>query len=271
MDEQKKQKGGNIYPCICQLLPCMSSTYKNIYEAEEYAKKEDRKFHVTYEYYREYFNTHFNLGFGVPSSDTCGTCDAINIKIQEAKSTEDKHRLEEEKESHLRKSQQFYSEIRTCTEMAKQSTNMACLSFDFEQNFPLPHIPTNEIFYLRQLWLYVFCIHDITSGKGNLYCWPETTVHRGSNEVASVPFHYLKKLKDIDTVYLFSDSCGGQNKNTNIIHFLYLLVKQGNFKRIQHVFPVRGHSFLPCDRDFGLIEQKKRRVDRIYTPNQCKT
>ena len=29
----------------------MSSTYKNIYEAEEYAKKEDtcRKFHVTYE------------------------------------------------------------------------------------------------------------------------------------------------------------------------------------------------------------------------------
>ena len=40
------------------------------HETEEYAMKEDRKFHITYEYYREYFNIHFNLGFGVPSSDT---------------------------------------------------------------------------------------------------------------------------------------------------------------------------------------------------------
>ena len=33
------------------------------------------------------------------------------------------------------------------------------LSFDFEQNFPLPHIPTGEVFYLRQVWLHV-CIRN---------------------------------------------------------------------------------------------------------------
>lgn len=108
----------------------------------------------------------------------------------------------------------------------------------------------------------------MSNGQANFYCWPETTAHRGSNEVASLLFHYVNKLKNIDTLYLFSDSCGGQNKNTTIIHLPYTLIKLGIFKRIQHVFPVRGHSFLPCDRDFGLIEQKKRRVDRIYTPSQ---
>ena len=37
---------------------------------------------------------------------------------------------------------------------------------------------------------------------------------------------------------------------------------------VQHYFPVRGHSFLPCDRDFALIKKTIRKQDRIYSMRQ---
>lgn len=40
----------------------------------------------------------------------------------------------------------------------------------------------------------------------------------------------------------------------------------GRFTEIHQYFPVRGHSFLPCDRDCGLIKRIVRRRDRIFTP-----
>jgi hypothetical protein len=45
--------------------------------------------------------------------------------------------------------QQFYADLRASTQMAQDNPNIATIAFDFEQNFPLPHIPTGEIFYLR--------------------------------------------------------------------------------------------------------------------------
>ncbi|KAJ4429631.1 hypothetical protein ANN_21832 [Periplaneta americana] len=36
------------------------------------------------------------------------------------------------------------------------------------------------------------------------------------------------------------------------------LVAKGRFDEISHKFLVSGHSFLPCDRDFAMIEKRKR-------------
>lgn len=35
------------------------------------------------------------------------------------------------------------------------------------------------------------------------------------------------------------------------------------FKKVQHIIPIRGHSVLPCDRDFGTVEKHLRRYDRM--------
>lgn len=42
----------------------------------------------------------------------------------------------------------------------------------------------------------------------------------------------------------------------------------GRFSLIHQYFPVRGHSFLPCDRDFATVKRVIRRYDRIYIPLQ---
>ena len=103
-----------------------------------------------------------------------------------------------------------------------------------------------------------------------MYHWDETVAKRCSNKVVSCLYHYFTNIlsEEIKTLYLYSDGSGGQNKNHVMVYFLHSLVKLGYFDKIVHIFPLRGHSFLPCDRDFASIELKKRRVETLYVPDQ---
>ena len=102
-----------------------------------------------------------------------------------------------------------------------------------------------------------------------MYCWPETVAGRGSDEVVSCLRNHIDSLpSEVAPLYPYSDGCGGQNKNSNVMHFLFTLVHIGRLQHIRHYFPVRGHSFLPNDRDFGCTEMKKKKVERVYVPEQ---
>ena len=117
--------------------------------------------------------------------------------------------------------------------------------------------------------MYIFGIHSCSDNQVKMYCWPETLAKRGSDEVVSCLHHSLCIVPEgVTTLFLFSDGCPGQNKNSNVMHYLYTLVHTGKFSKITHVFPVREHSFLPNDRDFGRTEMKKRKQERIYTCEQ---
>ena len=71
------------------------------------------------------------------------------------------------------------------THLAKLNAHIATVTFDFQQNLPLPHIPVGDVFYMRQLWLYVFGVHECGSNRAVTYSWPEFIAGKGSNEVVS--------------------------------------------------------------------------------------
>ena len=94
-----------------------------------------------------------------------------------------------------------------------------------------------------------------------MYVYTEDVARKGANDDTSMILHYLNN-KDLTHSHLviFSDGCFGQNKNHVMVYFQYILVHALKlFKKVTHVFPIRGHSFLPNDQDFALIEKKKRR------------
>ena len=109
---------------------------------------------VSHGYYLKYFNENFNMTFGYPRADTCGTCDALRVQIESATDAQ-KMTLQAQKEDHLRRAENFYASLRTNTKLAKMNAHITTVSFDFQQNLPLPNIPA-EVFYMHQLWLYVF-------------------------------------------------------------------------------------------------------------------
>ena len=112
------------------------------------------------------------------------TSDALNIEINAAGGAQ-KVSLQSQKEDHLRQTENFYACLRTNTHLAKLNAHIATVTFDFQQNLPLSHIPVGDVFYMRQLWLYVFGVHECGSNRAVMYSWPEFIAGKGSNEVVS--------------------------------------------------------------------------------------
>ena len=46
------------------------------------------------------------------------------------------------------------------------------------------------------------------------------------------------------------------------------ITQSTNIKEVHHKFLVSGHSFLPNDRDFGVIERANKKRSELYVPDQ---
>lgn len=227
---------------------------------------------VKYEHFLEYFRAHFNYKFGRPRVDVCSTCEKLEVKLKSIDDANEKVQLVTELQVHKAKANLFYKQMKECEIKVKttEKGKSEMIVFDFMQNIPFPHVPVAEMFFLRQLWLYVFGIHRFSDGKAFFYTYDEIVAKKGVNEVVSMLAHFLAHHvgKDVRKLYVFSDACTGQNRNQTMVQFWKCMVESGRFDEVSHVFPTRGHSYMACDRDFGKIELKKRKQDVVYTPDQ---
>ncbi|KAJ4441249.1 hypothetical protein ANN_11100 [Periplaneta americana] len=150
--------------------------------------------------------------------------------------------------------------------------NSVTLCFDLQQIQPLPQISIGEAFYARQISFYAFYITHVENKSPNFYCWTENQAGRRAKEVTSALTNFLSRQnfdEAVSTIGLFSDGCGGRNRNSIVVHALYWWLLQKSpqsVKEICMVFLFRGHSYLPADRVFGIIEKELRRHSEILTP-----
>lgn len=106
-----------------------------------------------------------------------------------------------------------------------------------------------------------FNIHVLSTSQSIFYVYPETVGKKGSDNVCSLLHHFFYNYLDmkIRKLEIFCDSCGGQNKNYTMMRFLHYVVHmEKRLDSVKITFPIRGHSYLECDKDFGLINQKSR-------------
>lgn len=227
---------------------------------------------VSYKYYAKYFRENFTLCFGQPQIDTCCTCEELNVKIKNPRLNDVAKRVAvTEKMVHEAKAKKFHTQTKLVKEMCEKDNSIGGIVIDYMQNLPLPHIPVQEMFYLRQLWVYVFNIHDLKTGKSVFYVHHEGQAQKGPNEVCSFLLHYINNFIDpeIKELHVFSDSCPGQNRNNTVTRFWLSLTDTERFQQIVHYFPIRGHSYLACDRNFSVVKRAIKKLDRIYTMKEC--
>lgn len=241
----------------------ISKLYKSYEEWMSANHPETEK--VTQSYYHKTFTKEFNIGFQPPRSDTCSTCDRLTTSINSATNETEKQLLENQRKQHKEKASQGQQLMKDKKE--DMHDNVAAICIDLQQTIPIPKLSTNVAYYHRKLWMYNCCIHNLKMNKATMFVWDEVTGGRGSVEIASC----LKKWigmeydeKAFQHLIVFSDNCGGQNKNINIILNYLHEVHSGRLKTIEHVYLMPGHSFLPCDSAFGNIERKFMRESNIY-------
>nr|CAI5834258.1 unnamed protein product [Callosobruchus analis] len=145
-------------------------------------------------------------------------------------------------------------------------SDLCCLSMDLEQVLFVPTLVHSDMFYLSQLSCFNFGIHVGDTNHASMFLWHEGFSGRGANEIASCLIRFLNSgFTNKKTLVPWCDNCGGQNKNKFILFTLIFLVSIGLFDAIEQRFLVSGHSFMPCDRDFALIEKRKRTM-KAYIP-----
>jgi hypothetical protein len=223
---------------------------------------------VKLSFYYKVFKNYFNLHFGRPQVDTCSECERLNIRIQSSGLNERAVMVAmAELNVHKKRAKKFYTSIQEVEKLCKDKSDVMGLSFDFMQNISLPCIPVQEIFYYRQLSVFNFCIKNFKTNESRFYLYHDGIASKGPNETCSFLYDYINTevSKDIKILYVFSDGCGGQNKNHPMMSLWQALVDSRRFEKIYHRFPIRGHSFLPNDRSFGTVKKVLKRRDRIYS------
>lgn len=226
---------------------------------------------IKYEYFLRYFKENYNLKFGRPQVDVCSQCEELGAKLRDKNLNDTAKRCAAaELMVHKRRAKKFYMQLKAVEQMCSEQPHVAGIAFDYVQNLPLPHIPVQEIFYYRQLWVYGFEVHNLKDGTAKFYTYHEGQGKKGPDEVCTFLKDYIESnfSEVITELHIFSDGCPGQNKNNTIVRFLLALQASGRFNKICHYFPIRGHSFLPCDRDFGVLKKSIRRFDRVYIPEE---
>ncbi|XP_071056373.1 uncharacterized protein [Onthophagus taurus] len=181
---------------------------------QENGTNENFKPVVQYEFFRKYFTENFNITFGSPKSDTCQKCDKLIKQIDSADTEDEKNRLQTEESLHVSKAQTFYEKLKDKSELSKTTTHVEVITFNFQQNFPLPVSSSGDVFYKIQMWVYTFCIHVASTGKSYFFLYDETIAGKGQNEVISLLHYFFKHVirPEVTDLYMFSDNCASQNK-----------------------------------------------------------
>ena len=122
---------------------------------------------------------------------------------------------------------------------------------------------------MRKLNTYNFTVYNYGSTEVFCYLWAEYVSSRGSNEVASCVIDYtgIVTQRQVKTVTLLSNSCGGQNRNPTMAFALWYSLNRYNLTSINHQFLVVGHTFNDGDSAHSAIEHASRKIE-IYTPSQ---
>lgn len=220
--------------------------------------------------YVDFVRKNFKLSFRPAAVDKCMTCHHFDVKIANSKDKISKLGHKMAKQSHKDEANKFYAIGKT----ARKQKDVLVIEYDCQKVHPLPAIPIQEAYYLRQLSFNTFgqvCSKHGSKDRTQMTTWVEDEANKGPDVIASLVRNFADASKtDEDTtkVHAISDATPAQNRNTMTMAMEFDAVVNGPFECYRHTFPVRGHSFLKCDQKFGTQEQNIRKVENVYTPDE---
>ncbi|KAK9731936.1 hypothetical protein QE152_g13222 [Popillia japonica] len=189
--------------------------------------------------------------------DQCVAC----VKYHQA-SADVKVSLEEEYKAHLRRKDQAQEAKKADKERTENDNSFMSVIFDLQSVLQIPSSKASLTYYMRKLIMYNLTVYEAAApNKAFCFCWTEINGNRGSCEIGTCLLKYIKSLPpNIKFLPLFSDTCGGQNRNLQISALLLYVLQNSQLEVIEQTFLESGHSLMEMGSMHSAIERQKRFV-----------
>lgn len=213
--------------------------------------------------YRNIFKSEFNLHFHHPRKDTCQKCDMLNMKIKTSCDIQEQQNLTEQHKIHLINAEMARNSLQKDRDLASNNPEKY-----LQKALPFPKLTVSIAYYKRNMYVLNQGFHNFHNDEVNMYVWDETIASRGSQEVASCCLMHLQNVTTQKHIIAYSDMCTGQNRNIKLALMWMKIVQSSDneINTVDHKFLLSGHSFLPNDRDFGVVEMAIRKNNFFYIP-----
>ncbi|KAJ8666483.1 hypothetical protein QAD02_008145 [Eretmocerus hayati] len=163
--------------------------------------------------YKDLFNTEYNLEFFIPKKDRCEKCEAYKLL-----SKDDKTPKRDSMRKHRNDIESARKRMNESAILAETDQSVYVMHMDLQKVLTTPRSEIGTMYYMSKISVWNFTIYEFSTSKGYCFVWNEATGNRGSNEVASYLFDHLRDVKErgAKSVHIYSDNCGGQNRNKNV-------------------------------------------------------
>lgn len=205
--------------------------------------------------YRKTFCTCYNISFFKPKKDQCSTCN----RYQDS-NDRDRVLLEEEYNYHIVRKNEASESKKIDKGISENSSAFLMATFDLQSVLQIPSSDVSPMYYSRKINMYNLTIYE-SPPPHKAYCFAWTELHgkRGSCEIGTALYNWFIGLKsEVKHVALYSDTCGGQNRNQNIAALFLYIVQTTSVDIIEHKFLESGHSYMEVDAMHSAIEKEKK-------------
>ncbi|KAJ8884925.1 hypothetical protein PR048_011121 [Dryococelus australis] len=164
-----------------------------------------------------------NICFNEPKVDMCHRCGVLQVKAKFAtmNNTAGEDINEELAVHHM--------EADKDKKFALSDNSLLCYMFDLQQCLPSPYSNTLVSFYERFPWTHNLTMHETSIASVTCFMWHET---EGAQLVSLT--------LEVKQVTLYSDTCGGQNKNSHVSAMsLFAMQKNQHLIIVDHKFLVK--------------------------------
>lgn len=200
-----------------------------LYVNESVPKIEEYVFEITY---RRIFGTNYNLSFFKCKKDQCAVCD----KYKRGLLIEQKH-LE-----HLKRRDEANAAKNNDKERATTDKTFLIVTFDLQSVLHIPLSEVSQMYYSMKLCAYNLIIYT-AAPPNDAYCYAlsELDGQKGSCKIGTALLKWIKQIPtNVKELSVFSDTCGGQNRNQYVAALFLFAVQNTHLNVIQHNFLEKG-------------------------------
>lgn len=213
----------------------------------------------------------------------CEVCKSLRLSLQRASSDERAASVMEGLRKHL---QQAHDLRHIYTERVEEAelqwkllttrtlrVPVAAISFDYatQLSLPISAMETQAEYISSQFGMDVNLFGIVNEGEKHYYNYIYTEGYKhGSNHVISMVHAHLRHHSvtgNAQHLYVYTDSCGGQNRNKFVYSYFIHRVLAGFHDQITWCFLAVGHTKFSPDRSFGLVRSLLSKHTIISLPD----